>query len=115
MRVRNIPHETFRHSRRDLHYGLGRAAEAEPKTIGQYGLGQAFYNGPGTLPMLRRVCLCLRFSLHANSISSKKQRVGDVPPLVCLGRGDVQSKTSKTLMEIVGHLRFDTEIEVGEA
>ena len=58
----------------------------------------------------------LRFTTYAVSLSSQKQDgPDDVPILVRLGRGDVQTKTCKLLCEIVGELILDPRLDAAAA
>jgi hypothetical protein len=74
---------------------------------------RAFYTDPTTPKLLRRVCLCLRLTMFATSLTAKKSKSTDaVPVLVRLGRGEVQERTSQLLVEMLPLLPNDTVLDL---
>lgn len=90
----------------DLPVGLLGVGATKPAadTSRRIAAVQKFYTHPETPGRLRRVALCLRLTLFATSLTAKgPQGEGDSgdPPLVRLGKGEVQIRTSKLLCEIL--------------
>jgi hypothetical protein len=74
---------------------------------------RAFYIHPATPILLRRVCLCLRLTMFATSLTAKKSKTIDsVPVLVRLGRGEVQERTSKLFVEMLPLLPNDSVLDL---
>ena len=74
---------------------------------------RAFYSDPATPKLLRRVCLCLRLTMFATSLTAKKSKnIDAVPVLVRLGRGEVQERTSQLLVEMLPLLPNDTVLDL---
>ena len=77
---------------------------------------RAFFAEAGTPSLLRKVCLCLRLTLHAVNISSRtKTKDGDALPLfVRLAQREVQEKTAEELRDILPLLAFDPKLDVAD-
>ena len=74
---------------------------------------RAFYSHTATPMLLRRVCLCLRLTMFASSLTAKKNKgINALPELVRLGRGEVQERTSKLLVEMLPLLPHDSVLEL---
>ena len=64
---------------------------------------------------LRSACLCLRLTLFAVSLSSKKAAADEVPTLVLLGQKNVQRRTKALLCELVPQLSADPALDLDQA
>ena len=77
---------------------------------------QKYYNDPEAQAAVRQACLCLRLTLYATSLTAQKHardsEENNVPTLVKLGRGDVQSRTSILFAEIVENLANDPRVRL---
>ena len=74
---------------------------------------RSFYQRPDSPGILRRICLCLRLTIFATSLTAQKgasEKQRD-PLLVRLGRGEVQKRTSALFRDIVQRLPDDPDVD----
>ena len=79
---------------------------------------QAFYASADAGARLRRASLCLQLTWIAVSLSSKTKdptEPSQLPLLVRLGQGEVQSQTSKKFLELVPLLHYDPLLDGSSA
>lgn len=72
-----------------------------------------FYKNPEADAVLRRVGLCLRLALFATSLTAQRASgdAGADPPLVRLGKREVQERTSALLVEMLPLLPGDPVLD----
>ena len=96
-------------------FGRGATkARTHPEATQRLTRFVSFYTAPSSHTMLRKAALCLQLAQHALRISSKKHlaEAPEVPVLVQLGRGVVQSRTGVHLYKLIRLLPADQSLDV---